>query len=133
MKEQHALAFLAKGDYPNAMRLEREAAVARSGEPNEVNKDFDALAQAFKDGGEHEYWKRKLELETPKTGKEHWMRMAAIHARLNHADEAFKYLRQARQETPIDFSVGLNTNPNLESLRQDQRFRDLLAELWRKK
>jgi serine/threonine protein kinase len=133
MKEQHALAYLAKDDYPNAIRLEREAALARSGDTNAVTKEFDALAQAFKEGGNHEYWKRKLEFETPKTGDEHWMRLAAIYARLNQPVEAFKYLRQARQETPEDFAAGLNTNPDFRALRQDQRFQDLLAGLWRKK
>jgi hypothetical protein len=61
------------------------------------------------------------------------MRMAAIHARLNQPEKAFEYLRLARQKTPLDFSLGLYTNPSFETLREDQRFRDLMAELWRNK
>jgi len=59
--------------------------------------------------------------------------MAAIHARLDDPEKAFKYLRKARQETPRQFSHTLYTNPNLASLREDQRFRDMIAELWQKK
>ncbi len=133
LKEQHAQAYLAKGDYANAIKLERAAALARGRDPKEVSHEFDGLEQAFKDGGKGEYWKRKLEFETPKTGDDHWMRLAAIHARLNDPDKAFEYLHRARQETPLDFSSGITRDPNLESLRQDHRFRALISELWRKR
>jgi hypothetical protein len=98
-----------------------------------VKEEFDALEKAFNSGGKEEYWKRKLEFETPKTGEEHWMQMAAIRARLSQPEEAFKYLRRARQETPVNFVLGINTNPNLARIREDQSFRDLIAELWHKK
>jgi tetratricopeptide (TPR) repeat protein len=133
MKEQHAQAYLAIDDYTNAICLERQAALARGGDTNEVNKGFYALEKAFKDGGKEEYWQRRLEFETPKTGENHWMRMAAAHARLRLPDKAFEDLYRAKEETPLNFGLGIDTNPNLETLRKDQRFRDLIAELKRKK
>ncbi len=133
MREQEARAYLAKDDYTNAIRLERQAALQRGGDPNEVNKEFDALEKAFNEGGKEAYWERKLAFETPKTGEEHWMRMAAICARLNRPAKAFDYLHLARQETPVYFEGEINEDPSLESLRRDQQFRELIAELWHKK
>lgn len=132
-QEQIAQAYLGKEDYPNAIRFERKAALEEGGEPVAVNKEFDALENAYHEGGKKEYWTRKLEVETPKTGASHWMQMAAIHARLKEPEKAFEYLRQAREKTPVKYALGLLTNPSLQSLREDQRFRDLVAELWRKK
>jgi serine/threonine protein kinase len=133
MDDQHAQWYLAIGDYTNAIRLERQAALERGGDTNEVKKEFDALEKAFKDGGKDEYWKQKLKFETPKTGENHWMRMAAAHARLGQRDEAFTDLGHEKKEMPLNFGLGINTNPNLESLREDPRFRDLIAELRHKK
>jgi lipoprotein NlpI len=131
--DQEAQAYLAKADYTNAIRLERQDALESGGDTNEVKREFDALEQAFNEGGKEEYWKQKLKFETPKTGENHWMRMAAAHARLGQREEAFADLRRAKKETPVNFALGIKTNPNLESLRRDQRFRDLIAELWGKK
>jgi serine/threonine protein kinase/Tfp pilus assembly protein PilF len=131
--EQHAQAYWGKEDYTNAIRLERKAALEGGRDTNDVNQEFDALEKALMDGGKQAYWKRKLEFETLKTGEDHWMRMAAAHARLGLRDEAFADLRRAKEETPPNFALGINTNPNLDSLREDQRFRGLIAELWRKK
>jgi tetratricopeptide (TPR) repeat protein len=131
--EQLAQCYLAKDDYTNAIRLERQAALERGGDTNEVKKEFDALEKAFKDSGKEEYWEQKLKFETPKTGENHWMRMAAAHAHLGLRDKGFADLRREKEEMPPNFALGINTNPNLENLRQDPRFRDLMAELWLKK
>jgi len=126
--------YLAKGDYTNAIRLERKAALARGENTNAVKTEFDALQKAFADGGEGSYWQRRLEFERPKTGKEqHLIQMALILARLNRSTEAFGYLQQAMKETPKDFVIMINTNPSFDSLRKDQRFLALTNELWRKK
>jgi hypothetical protein len=61
------------------------------------------------------------------------MNMAAGHGRLGQRDEAFSDLHRAKEETPVNFALGIKTNPNLESLREDRRFRQLIAELWNKK
>src|SRR5207249_1511170 len=91
--EQHAQAYLAIGDYTNAMRLGKEAALARGESPDQVNKEFDALSKAFKQEGPRKYWELNLEFETPKQDEGHLMRMAAILTRLGQPDQAFHYLR----------------------------------------
>lgn len=133
MKEQHAQAYLAKGDYTNAMSLQRQAVVARGGNPNDVNAEFDALEAAFKIGGKEAYWKRRLELEAPRTDDKHCARMAEIHAQLNQRKEAFEYLHQAKHNSRSGFAIWIYTNPSIESLRSDPQFRELIAELWRRK
>src|SRR5437667_9099107 len=60
------------------------------------------------------------------------MRMAEICARLSLPRGAIEYLRQAKEKTPGTFSLGINTNPSFDSLRENPQFRELIAELWRK-
>jgi len=60
VKEQHAQAYLGKEDYPNAIRLERQAALARGGNTNEVNAEFDALEKALAGVRDTQNWRRKL-------------------------------------------------------------------------
>jgi hypothetical protein len=87
------------------MRLGRQSALERGGDAKQVNAEFDALEKAFKEGGWELYWHQKLKIETPKSYQEHWMEMAAIHARLNQRKEAFGYLRRAMREHPLYFCV----------------------------
>jgi tetratricopeptide (TPR) repeat protein len=134
MKEQQAQAYLAKGDYMNAIRLQRQAALATPwSNTNEVAVEFDALEAAFKSGSPEAYWKMRSKFEAPRTDPSHGMRMAEIFARLGHTQEAFTELRRAMREAPDEFSNGIYTNPSFESLRQQPEFQDLIAPLWRKK
>jgi hypothetical protein len=115
------------------MRFAELAALARGEDKDRVKTEFDALKKAFAEGGKRAYWEAALEFEASKKDLNHLMRLAAIHARLNQPTEAFKYLRQARQETPRDFEIGIQTNPSYDSLRTDKRFQELIDELWRRK
>ena len=133
MWEQQSLAYYGKGDYTNAIRLERKAALARGGDSNVVDKVFANLERALHENGGKQFWRLMLGFESSRTDEEHWMRMAAIHARLEEPEKAFEYLRQAREKTPVNFVLGLLTNANLKNLRVEQTFRELVAELWAKK
>jgi tetratricopeptide (TPR) repeat protein len=133
VREQCADSYLAKGDYANAIRQGKQAALERGDNRNQVNAKYDALEKAFKEGGQRKYWELRLEFETSQSGEEHFMRMAAIHARLNQLDEAFEFLSRARQETPLYFAIGINTNPSFDSLREEKRFQKMIDELRRKK
>jgi Flp pilus assembly protein TadD len=55
-------------------------------------------------------------------------RCAVLHALLGETDEAFACLDKARQEREIAL-VYLAITPELESLRDDPRFRDLLLSI----
>jgi tetratricopeptide (TPR) repeat protein len=131
--EQYAQVFVATGDYVTAMRLEKQAALDRGGNPKNVNAEFDALEKAYREQGIEQYWKQSLLFEAPRNGERHPMRMAAIHARLKQPDEAFKWLDRASNDSPVRFAFEIQTNPSFDSLRTDPRFKVLLNELWRKK
>jgi tetratricopeptide (TPR) repeat protein len=127
-----ALCYLAKGDYTNSIRLGRQSEIERGRDPTQVNAEFDALEKAFNDGGQEGYWRKKLEMETPGSGEEHWMIMAAIYARLNEPEKAINNLKRAMKETPESFAILIYTDPSFDSLQTDQRFKDLLSELWKR-
>ncbi len=128
-----SLAYLAKDDIPSSIRLERQSALERGGNPTRIESEFAALDQAFKKGGAEGYWRQKLRLETPGSEEDHWMRMATIHARLKHRDEAFKCLNRAIKEQPLAFAMGIYTDPGLDALRDEQEFKELEASLWKKR
>ncbi|PYI80143.1 MAG: hypothetical protein DME26_22180, partial [Verrucomicrobia bacterium] len=132
-QEYQAQAYLEKGDYTNAIRLGKLAALAQGGDPIIVNAKYDALEYAFKEGGARRYWERELEFELSRNDERHLMRMAVTYARLNRSDEALSYLTRAIKETPGEFGLKINTNPSFDSLRTDRRFAAFLNELWRKK
>ena len=90
MHEQHAQACLAKGNYTNAMRLGKLAALERGADSTQVNAEFDGLEKAFKQGGPRNYWELKLEFEKAKNGENHLMHLASIYARLNQPDKTFE-------------------------------------------
>ena len=131
--DQHAQACLGMGDYTNAMRFGKLAALGSGEDPEKVNHEFDALERGFSEGGERRYWELRLEFESKKSGEYQPMRMATIYARLNQTDNAFKFLRKAMKETPMTFHLGLYTNPSFDRLRKDRRFQEITDELWRKK
>src|SRR5262249_38525102 len=81
--------YLGKKDYLKAIQLQRHAALLANGNPDQVNRQYDALEEAFKQGGSEGYWRKQLELELPRNDQEHLMRLAAIYARVNDPDNAF--------------------------------------------
>jgi hypothetical protein len=115
------------------MRFDKQAELGRREDAKQVNAEFDALEKAYNKGGPETYWRLKLEFDKLKTDDNHLMRMAANYARLNQGDEAFNFLRQAKEQTPRRFLIGINTNPSFDNLRRDQRFREIIEELWHKK
>jgi tetratricopeptide (TPR) repeat protein len=133
MHEQQVQVYLAKGDYPNAIRLAKVAAREREEDPAQVNAEFDRLQEAFRQGGPEKYWERKLEFEQAKKGEDSLMRTAAACAQLGRMDKAFEYLGRAMNETPPNFTIAIYTNPAFDELRQDKRFVPFVKELWRPK
>jgi tetratricopeptide (TPR) repeat protein len=125
--------YLAEGDYETSIRLGRQSALERGVDPTEVSAEFDALESAFRQNGPEGYWQQRLKIDSSKAGDHHYMNMAAIHARLNQTDQAIEYLRRAKETTPATFAIEINTNASFDGLRDEWRFRELMAELWRQK
>jgi len=126
-------AYQALGDYSNAIRYGRQVALERGELPEQVNGEWAALQDAFNKRGPNTYWELSLKLELPKADSEHLVRLAAIYARLDRPDDAFKCLDLAREKTPMKFVEVLNTDPSFDSLHGDRRFQAYLEELWREK
>jgi tetratricopeptide (TPR) repeat protein len=135
LNAERAEACLASGDFTNFMHFRRAAALEARENPDQAKREFDALDEAFKQGGKDgqlKYWELSLEIETNKVDPGHLMRMSAIYARLNCRAIAFSYLRQAMRETPVKFSSQLYNYQAFDGLRSDQRFQDIDFELWHK-
>ena len=128
---QRAQAYLALGDYTNAIRYWKKAALSAGQDAEQVNREFAALNKAFEEGGPHKFWQANLEFELRKGDSEHWMRLAAIQAMLEQPEEAFLNLRRAMKESPKSFSIGFYTNPSFDNLRKEKKFAEIVAELWR--
>jgi tetratricopeptide (TPR) repeat protein len=133
MDEQHAEAYLWKGDHANAMRFAKKAELGRTEDAKRVDAEFDALEKAYDEGEPERYWRLKLEFDKLETDDNHLMRMAYNYAQLGDGDHALEFLYQAKELTPRRFLIGINTNPSLDKLRRDPRFRKMIDELWAKK
>ncbi len=140
LNDQKARAYLGMGNFTNFIRFSKQAALAHTVDKERVNGEFDALETAFKQRGEHGFWELRQKMEADSQNSDRLkrdpdclMRMGAIYARLNQRDEAFRYLKRAMQETPVYFCAGLYTNPSFDSLREDQRFREIFNQLWGRK
>src|SRR5262249_43292700 len=132
-KSELAYNYLGKGDYTNSMRLGRQVALEPGENAKQITAELDALEKAYRDGGPSQYWRQKLEIETHRSGGDHLMTMAAIHARLNQPPDAFRYLRRAMQESPAFVSQLIYTDPSFDTLRSDREFKDLEKELWKER
>jgi serine/threonine protein kinase len=133
MLELEARAFLGKGNYSNALHLERTAALERREDAAEVNARYDRLEKASQGNDLTDFWRARLEFERPKSDGEHLMRMASILARLSRRDEALADMQLAMRVTPPYFATGVYMDPSFDMLREDKRFQGMVSRLWGKK
>jgi serine/threonine protein kinase len=125
--------YLGKGDYVQSILMQRRSVLEAGGTPEKVNAQFDALERAFAQGGSAGYWRHRLELELSKTSDYDWISRAMFYAHLGNPDLAIENLRLAREKIPARFAIEIYTNSSFDPLREDPRFKELTAELWRDK
>jgi tetratricopeptide (TPR) repeat protein len=90
-------------------------------------RDIEECREAARRRGLTGYWEKKLELEQRK-GWSGWhfdaFHFASLHAKVGHRDEALRWLRTAYDARSTALWM-LNVNKNLDSIRDDSRFREL--------
>ena len=86
--------------------------------------------QAFERSGARGFWRKRLDLKLQETVREtKWAHeVALLYARLDEKDEAFAWLERAYAGRAYDL-LFLNVAPEVDSLRDDPRFRDLLRRI----
>jgi hypothetical protein len=105
-----------------------------------VNERYGTLETAFKERGAEGYWQQQLEWELAKgngqpfsTNEDHFMRLAAIYARLNDPDNAFSFLDRAFEDTPTGFANSIFNDPSFDGLRSKPGWAELMNRLRRRR
>ena len=111
----------------------REAIAARQTRRKLIGYDAEetaALREASAATSARVYWQKRLEQEVEESRREPSTAfdMAEIFAQLGEKDEAFKWLERAYEERSF-FMMYLKVAPNLDPLRSDPRFTDLLRRV----
>jgi len=114
-----ALAYKRKGMYDKALELELEYE-EQMGDANRLAL-VRRLADAYRSGGVEGYLRELLALELEENPDRDSYGIAHCYALLGDKDSAFKYLDHAYQLHQSDL-LGLNGDPELDSLRSDPRF-----------
>jgi tetratricopeptide (TPR) repeat protein len=114
-----ALAYKRKGMYDKALELELEYE-EQMGDANRLAL-VRRLADTYRSGGVEGYLRELLALELEENPDRDSYGIAHCYALLGDKDSAFKYLDHAYQLHQSDL-LGLNGDPELDSLRSDPRF-----------
>jgi tetratricopeptide (TPR) repeat protein len=114
-------------------RMYREAIAARQTRRRILGRDAretTALRTASAATSSRVYWQKRLELETYESKHEHLspFEMAEIFAQLGEKDRALDWLEKAYAEHNF-MIMYVKVAPNLDPLRSEQRFADLLHNL----
>jgi serine/threonine protein kinase len=124
-------AYLAKGDYLTAIRLEEQAALPDGKSAERVKVRFDALRTAYNERQQQGYWQAQLDFELAENGESRPTRLASFYARLNQPEKAFEFLRWALDKAPSELVFELNRDPSFDGLRSNPQFAEILRKLGR--
>jgi TolB-like protein/Tfp pilus assembly protein PilF len=93
-------------------------------------KETAALREAAAATSARVYWQKRLEQDVEESKRElsTGIDMAEIYAQLGEKDEAFKWLERAYEERSV-MMMYLKVLPNLDPLRSDPRYADLLRRV----
>jgi TolB-like protein/DNA-binding winged helix-turn-helix (wHTH) protein/tetratricopeptide (TPR) repeat protein len=116
------------GDLGKAIE-EQQRATALAGEDRRVARDVDLLRKAYAEKGSRGYWVYKLKLFRTDAYPKDLINLAKAHERLGNKDEAFRWLDTAFKDRVPYLIWNLPANPDLDGLRSDPRYADLLRRL----
>ena len=85
------------------------------------------LREAYEKGGLTGYWRKKVEL-AEKAGKAGGYPMAVLYAKINNNDRAIELLYKALEERAHAMAQ-IKVHPELDNLRSDPRFAELLRRM----
>ena len=93
-------------------------------------QETEALREAAAAASARVYWRKRLEQDVEESKRELStpFDMAEIHAQLGEKDQAFAWLERAYEERYF-MMLYLKVAPNLDPLRSDRRFEDLLRRV----
>lgn len=96
----------------------------------EKQDSLDQYSQAYQKGGMRAVLQRRLTFLEPLAGKVYGVNyaMARIYAVLGNSDQALAWLARAAQERD-DFSTHITVDPELDPLRNDSRYVQLLKKI----
>lgn len=120
------------GEFEKAIAEETRARLLNGEDPESAVKKDEALRQAFKQGGARGYWEKELELlqkeESPPEAYQGPYGSAILFARLGERQKALDALEKAFDERVVAMTE-IGVEPALDPLREDARFRRLLARV----
>jgi tetratricopeptide (TPR) repeat protein len=109
--------------------IEEQRAETRATEDRRFAQEVNLLSKAYAEKGARGYWVQKLKLFRADAYPKDSIYVARVYARLGNKDEAFRWLDTAlKNHLPYLIWV-LPANPDLDGLRSDPRFTDLLRRL----
>jgi DNA-binding winged helix-turn-helix (wHTH) protein/TolB-like protein/Flp pilus assembly protein TadD len=121
------LAYEAKGLYDQAIAADLKTINL----PGENPEMVAALREAYRISGWKNYWRKRLEFAQAQARRSRYVepyQFVRFYVRLGEKEQAFKWLEKACQER--NFWVNfIKIDPQLDTLRSDPRFRDLLVRV----
>jgi TolB-like protein/DNA-binding winged helix-turn-helix (wHTH) protein/Flp pilus assembly protein TadD len=108
---------------------EQQRAAALAGEDPQVGREVNLLRKAYAEGGPRGYWVQKLELFRADVHPRDLIYVAKVYTRLGDKDEAFRWLDTAFTDHLPYLIWAVPANPDLDGLRSDPRYSDLLRRL----
>jgi tetratricopeptide (TPR) repeat protein len=108
---------------------EQQRSAALTGEDRRVGREVNLLRKAYAERGPRGYWVQKLELFGADVDAQDLIYVAKVYARLGDKDEAFRWLDSAFTDHLPYLIWVLPANPDLDGLRSDPRYTDLLRRL----
>lgn len=109
--------------------IEEQRAETRATEDPRFAEEVNLLRKAYAEKGARGYWVQKLKLSSAVAYPKDSIYVARVYTRLGNKDEAFRWLDTAlKNHLPYLIWV-LPANPDLDGLRSDPRYTDLLRRL----
>jgi len=113
------------GDYPHAIALYPQAAKWWDLDADTAARESAELQTAYSTSGPRGYWLTRLRQEEQRRPQNPWL-IAQIHVHLQNDDIAFVALKQLCDEHDNGIRWFLKADPQFDTLRGDERYRDLL-------
>ena len=119
-----ALGYEQKHMYPEALAEFQEVAAAFNGQEGV------GIAHLYASMGKAEDARRILSVQeqTPPDGVQDWFYIAGVYAQLGDKDRAFLWLERAYENRDF-FLTFVKVDPQMDALRSDPRFQDLLTRI----
>jgi len=117
------------GELEKAIEERRRAGTIAGENEKVVAWEVHSLRKAYAEKGARGYWLQKLELLRADASGRDSLDIAVVYTRLGNKDEAFRWLERALQDRLPYLIWDLPANPNLDDLRSDPRYADLLRRL----